>query len=306
MKNRIVSGSFLFAAAISTGVLAPGAYSRDSEPAPVLAPSSSWHLDAADEKCRLARVFGEGPSKHVLLIDLDEPSDSVDFLVAGPAVRETKWNKPAGFQFGALEPVYETFYTKGSFGEFEPALMTIATSLAETAEDSEDTEDESFVENEAGLTRIPVERFAGNETLSVVQNDETIVTLQLPNLIPALSALNQCAEDLVAFWGLDLEQHRTMQRGPEWTNAKTVIRRFISDYPSAGLRSGEQGAVRFVVLVDEKGEIIECRQSDATQLEDLKSPACRAMSRATFKPAIDANGQPMRSYYAEKIRYVLP
>ncbi|MBX7458809.1 energy transducer TonB [Qipengyuania sp. 1NDH17] len=296
----------VLAAAASTTLVAPGLHAREAQPGPVLKPSSPWHLDAANEKCRLAREFGDGTTKHVLLMELDEPSTTADFLVAGPAIRETKWRKPAGFRFGTLEPVYEERYSKGSFGDYEPALMTVETSLSAPDQRGKDIEYNWNVENASGLASIPTERFVGHEMLSVVQDDTTIVTLQLPNLVPALRALNQCAENLVEFWGLDLEQHRTMQRGPEWTNSKVVIRRFMSDYPSKALRRGEQGSVRFVVLVDEKGEIIECRQSDATELEALDSPACRAMERAKFEPALDANGQPMRSYYATKIRYVLP
>lgn len=271
-----------------------------------LAPSSPWHLDAANEKCRLARQFGEGETKHVLIMELDEPSHHVDFVVAGPAMEKTRWRKPAGFRFGSLEPVYEERYSRGSLGEYEPAVITTAISLEGTDESSAATGGDSNGENNFGLARIPADRFEGHETLSIVQGNDVIASLQLPNLVPALKALNQCAENLIEFWGLDLEQHRTMQRGPKWTNSKMIIRNFLNDYPPAAVRRGEQGSVRFVVLIDEKGEVVECRQSDATDLDKLKSPACRAMSRATFEPALDAGGQPMRSYYATKIRYVLP
>ncbi len=287
-------------------VMASPAEAEDRAEVPLLKPSSSWHLDVADEKCRLARRFGEGATEHLLFMELDKPTADVDFAVAGPAMEKTRWNKPIGFRFGTLEPTYEERYSKGSLGKYDPAILTIATSLTEPGEQKNVDTDESWIENVGGLANIPAERFAGNEDLHVVQGDRRIATLRLDNLVPALTALNQCAESFVEHWGLDLTQHKTMQRGPRWTNLNSVIRRFVSEYPTAALRGGEQGAVRFVVIVDETGTPVECRQSDATDLEKLKSPACKEMMRATFEPALDAEGKPMRSYYATKIRYVLP
>ena len=293
-------------ALVTSALLSTPLQAKERAEAPVFLPSSPWHLDVANEKCRLARRFGEGASEHMLFMELDKPTAAVDFAVAGPALGDTRWKKPVGFRFGTLDAVYEEHYSKGTLGKFDPAILTISTSLAAPGEEEEDHEEESWIENVGGLSGIPAERYAGNEDLHVVQGDKTLAALRLDSLVPALTALNQCAESFVEHWGLDLAQHRTMQQGPRWTNSKAVIRRFISEYPSEALRSGEQGSVRFVVIVDETGAPVECRQSDATEMEKLDSPACKGMMRATFEPALDAEGKPMRSYYATKVRYVLP
>lgn len=272
----------------------------------MLEPSGPWRLDAGETKCRLARLLGEGPAEHLLFIELDEPTAAVDFAIAGGALKEIDWDEPAEFKFGSLEPMVEKQYSKGSLGDYGTALLTIATSLSPPREKVEKSEGDMFVENATGLAGIPAERFAGNEVLGVMQGERTIVSLKLDNLVPALTALNKCAEGFIEHWGLDLAQHRTMQRGPKWINWKQIIRRIGADYPSAALRRGEQGSIRFVVLVDEEGQFMECRQSDATELNRLTSSACREMERAQFEPAIDAEGKAMRSYFVTKVKYVLP
>lgn len=280
---------------------------KETVAAPAFTPSSPWHLDAADERCRLAREFGEDYAKHVLFMELDKPSRAVDFAIGGPATEKLNWRKPMALRFGSLEPIELEQFSKGAIGEYEPAVLTTATSLAPADKEKPDegSEEETFVDNIGGLATIPAERFAGNETLHLVQGDWAVLSLKVPNLVPALNALNQCADNLVEFWGLDLDQHRTMQRGPVWKNSRKIIRKFIADYPSDALRSGEQGVVRFLLIVDDKGEVTECRQSDATELEKLDSPACKLMKKAEFDPALDANGKPMRSYFSNKVRYVL-
>lgn len=240
-------------------------------------------------------------------MEIDEPSSAVDFAVGGPALEKIRWNKPVYFQFGALKPGWELHYSRGALGEVEPAVLTIGTSLKEPHETEEETPElVENTENPRGFELIPVERYLGEETMSVTQEGRRVMTFQMPNLVPALTALNQCAEGFIEYWGLDLAKHRTMKSGPHWTNFKTVVRRYLRDYPSDAVRRGEQGSVRFVVIVDETGKVVECRQSDATVLDRLESGACKGMERATFEPALDADGQPMRSYYATKIRYVLP
>ncbi|MBX7541457.1 energy transducer TonB [Qipengyuania sphaerica] len=279
-----------------------------SEP-PVLEPSSQWHLDTGDERCRLAREFGEGAAKHILFLEMDEPSAYVGFLLAGPAMEELDLQVPVRLQFGNLEPIVLDRHTQGSLEGYGAALMSTGISLDENfpAELEETgTNESSVTEAPKGLPRLASERFTNVETLTIAQEDAEKAVLKLPSLHKALEALNLCSEDFITYWGLDLEQHRSMQRGPKWTNSQRVVRRIAANYPSAALRKGEQGSVRFLLIIDETGQVEECRQSNVTLLDKLESPACKIMRRGEFEPALDADGNPMRSYYASQIRYVLP
>ena len=90
---------------------------------------------------------------------------------------------------------------------------------------------------------------------------------------------------------------------PVWSNESAIVRRIVDEYPDDALRSGEQGIFRMRVIVEEDGTVSDCHLEKSTQTDRLESPACRAMMRAEFEPARDAEGNAMRSFYATTITY---
>ncbi len=70
----------------------------------VLKPSGNWVLDYASDKCRLARTFGEGEQRVVLLLDQHEPSASFAWTVAGPPVDRIRSRRRLDVQFGPSMP----------------------------------------------------------------------------------------------------------------------------------------------------------------------------------------------------------
>ena len=69
------------------------------------------------------------------------------------------------------------------------------------------------------------------------------------------------------------------------------------------LRKGESGIFRLRVIVEADGKISDCVINNATITESLESPACREMRGANFEPALDKDGNPMRSFYTTQIVY---
>lgn len=63
--------------------------------------------------------------------------------------------------------------------------------------------------------------------------------------------------------------------------------------------------MRLRVIVNPQGRVEDCAIIKATETEKLELPACKVMEDATFEPALDAAGQPMRSFYATTITYVI-
>lgn len=297
---------FLIAATFAAPLLAYDTVAlAQLDETPVVQSTGPWQLDAGDEKCRLVLVFGKAPDGSILFMEQDQPGSTVGFAIAGPSLEDTDWEEAVALHFGSLPAIAVDRYARGNVAEYKPALLINSASLAEPLpEDTNGTDAE--VEMPQGLRLIPSERFEDVDELRIMQAGEAKLALALPNLKGALDALNVCAQDFITFWGLDLEQHRVMRKRPKWTNSKRIIRQIVDNYPVDALRSGEQGTVRFVVIVDEKGKVIECRQSDVTKLETLDPRVCNLLRRAEFEPALDAEGNPMKSYYASAIRYLLP
>ncbi|MFL6767014.1 MAG: TonB family protein [Sphingomicrobium sp.] len=78
---------------------------------------------------------------------------------------------------------------------------------------------------------------------------------------------------------------------PEALNAGSVF--FASDYPKRALANNEGGFARYEATVDPTGKVERCDLLVETGVRELDSATCRLISsRARFKPALDADGQP--------------
>lgn len=79
------------------------------------------------------------------------------------------------------------------------------------------------------------------------------------------------------------------------------------DYPSASLRLGEQGTVRFEVAVGLDGRVSDCRVTTSSGSADLDAATCKHVSRrARFEPATDGTGARVAGTYKGSIRWVIP
>ncbi|MET1756845.1 energy transducer TonB [Novosphingobium sp. RD2P27] len=79
------------------------------------------------------------------------------------------------------------------------------------------------------------------------------------------------------------------------------------DYPTAALRRGERGTVRFELTVGADGRVADCRVTGSSGFNELDVATCRHVSRrARFEPAVDASGARVRGTYAGSIRWVIP
>jgi protein TonB len=80
-----------------------------------------------------------------------------------------------------------------------------------------------------------------------------------------------------------------------------------SDYPSASLRRGEQGTVRFELAVGANGRVADCRITTSSGSADLDAATCRLVARrAQFDPAMDESGGQVTGAYSGTIRWVIP
>jgi len=83
---------------------------------------------------------------------------------------------------------------------------------------------------------------------------------------------------------------------PEPVNPGSVF--FVSDYPQGALARNLGGFARYEATIDPTGKVERCDLLVPTGVADLDSATCRLVrSRARFKPALDANGQPTFGVY---------
>ena len=267
-----------------------------------IAPSSPWNIDFGRTKCRLARIFGEGENRHILFFEQYWPGRYAGMTVAGPSYSRFSTRVRIDLAFAAgREPVESKPFT-GTVGEFGDGLIYSQINVGASFRD--DVEAPADAPKDLSLPELDKDGARQIEFVGVNQRGEDVRLMTGP-LHEAFAALDACALDLVSTWGLDAEQQRTATRMPQWTNRDGIRRRIVADYPREALVKGEQSIMRMRVIVSPEGTVEDCAIIKATGTDRLDSPACRAMLNARFEPALDAAGQPMRSFHAESIVYDL-
>lgn len=259
---------------------------------------SAWVLDFADEKCRLGRHFGGEGNRHLVLFEQFAPGTKVFLTVAGD---ETGRYAGRDHVELTLNPVFSgrTVRTSSiSYGDYRSALFVDSLIIAAEEENADDGG-----AGVNGLPHIAVDAIVSRGELSLRRGGDSVV-FELPGLKSALTALNDCSRDLIGSWGLDTEVHDTMSRQAEPINFQEIADRVAREYPRKALRDREQASLAMRIIVDADGSIEQCVISEITSAHHLGTPICDEFgNRAMFAPAEDAEGQPIKSYYATTIIY---
>lgn len=80
-----------------------------------------------------------------------------------------------------------------------------------------------------------------------------------------------------------------------------------ADYPSAALRSGDEGTTRFKLDVDGNGKVTNCTVTGSSGSALLDSTTCNLLRRrARFGAAQDAAGNKIGASYSSKITWRIP
>ena len=248
-----------------------------------LAPTSAWAADFAADNCALTRSFGDANGSVTLRLRQFAPEARLEVTLASGTF-ELQPYEPT-YAFGSGEPLeipfYQTFEIDGGVrGVVFEALLhqpqTVSALLPFAADD-------------------PALRAVDRVAVRNVFDHGVI--LQTGSLGQPLTVLASCLDDLVASWGLDPAAHHTLSR---------PVTERDPDHPWPGQLAGRAAAVTqwpsdkmdFVLLVSEFGRISQCRLVGGSPNDaGLADRICEAMPKDwQFGPALDANGQPIRSY----------
>ena len=277
----------------------------------VLTPGSNWNVDFGATKCRLARTFGEGEDIHVLLIDQHYPSSGATLTVAGPSFRGFRNRKETYVALGdALEP-FKTEPLTAELGSIRHGLVfpniyfkQLQPVIARNGQKPPERASEQAGADAQVRTSPQLDTGFGAAVsyLSFRQRSRE-VRLDTGPLGEAFEVLNTCTRDMIRDWGFDVESQLAVVKGPVWTNQESVSRRIADRYPAKALRRGESAVLRMRVTIDTEGRVEDCVINEVTMTEALESPACEEMRRAEFEPAINAAGDPVRSFFTTSITY---
>ncbi len=112
-----------------------------------------------------------------------------------------------------------------------------------------------------------------------------------------IAALQACADDLLATWGLDPDKHKTLSAAAILEpDPNGVLPQGTIPFGEFSKLNGGANQVRLMIGAD--GKPTACTIYSPTLAETLNERICSTVMReASFQPAKDADGQPIASYW---------
>lgn len=264
-------------------------------------PTGPWKLDYGETDCLLQRGFEKDGQRYFVTIKQNAPGQSFGLTLAGPALKRLLSVKGLSLELsdrGPL-PIRQTVLT-GQTPEYETTFVFQAVLL--------DGPPTPAMDGVPQLHRAGIDPArAATADRIVLANDKGRkgVWFETGSLQPAFAALNTCTEDLLAQWGLDPQLHRSYTP-PVMRNPEAMSKLLLKDFPTRAVAFGESGFFSFRVIVETDGTVSSCHIEARTKVNYL-DPRCEEVLRTVrFDPAKDAQGNPMRSFYATTISYVVP
>jgi hypothetical protein len=269
-----------------------------------LAPSSKWHVNYAEDSCRLARSFGVGKEEVTLVLDRFRPGPEVRMTLVGSPVNVRSDVRRIILRFGPNDAEFEKGFAPGTLDNGKAAIVVGGnlwiTGYNTTEAALEDVGEPSRPE--------PVDPalYSAIRFLELRIAGKRPVVLETGPMLAAERELTACNDDLLRGWGIDAEADKTLSRRVTPSgNPGQWLR--SSDYPSRMKFLGYQGLVHFRLIVDDQGTPRSCHVQLSTRPKDFDDAVCnKIMVRARFEPALDAEGKPVSSYYTNSVFFSMP
>lgn len=281
---------------VAVALLPTVVYAADT----VLEPADGWVLNYANDSCRLARTFGEGDEKVVLILDQFQPADRVDLsLVSKKFASSNVLKIPAAASFGP---------GLGA-GKFSDALIGVIGANRDQIlmMGARDLLNRPYVKSPDFETRPAFQTTPEQESAITelrVRTSTRTLTLHTQSLGQPMAAMRKCLKNLVRDWGFDPEQQAVLQKRPAPLNTPTDWVHTMKAMPRAVV-DGRSAVIRFRLTVDPQGKPTQCFTQNATLAAEIAKTTCVILIKgARFSPALDSEGKPIASYYTNSMRWL--
>ncbi|MBT2135197.1 hypothetical protein KK137_12745 [Croceibacterium sp. LX-88] len=257
-----------------------------------LAPAEEWELGSGPESCWISRRFGAGDKGLFVRIETFGTRSSLRVFMRGkPLPQRDSGILDFQTQYNPNGTANERAGILNWSGNAPTLTFLEALTPMEGAGSTADPQGQTY----SGLERTTRE-------LKLTFSRGSPVSLQLGSMEASLDRLQECAHGLPAKWGFDADQQRALIQaatpidGDRWIDP--------GSFPWEYLRSYQSVVLNLRLLVDDGGMPTDCIVQ-APQFERAASEiACRTMmANARFEPALDAEGEPVASYYTTSIFY---
>lgn len=270
--------------------------------------NSPWNIDYAADSCRMARGFGEGNKKVLLIAERYQPGDSLLLSFVGKPAFSGRNEGTAKIRFGSAEsPLEVTFYPASV--KDTPALVVRGSVRIVPRSEEELAAYQAALKagrTDFKLSKITPEQEAAATFIEVTGTIRHPFLLETGSLGPPLAALRKCTDELLNHWGIDVAKHASLTREatPKSSPGTWVT---TEDYPAAMEALGKRAIVQFRLNIDTSGTPTACHIQQSTRPKEFDDAVCKAiMRRAKFDPALDADGNPIASYWLSTVYFQIP
>lgn len=272
----------------------------------VLKTNSKWTVNYANDSCRLFRQFGDDAHSAFLVIDRFGPGDGFNLILAGKPFEYKGSQEELSVQFGPNEPEQKVKFFTGDFGKGVPALIQRGDiGLGPYAQPDLDKFEKANKMGQRYDLSIGPEREAAVTYVLVGKPLKQQVRLETGPMQKPLAALNTCVNNLLISWGVDVAKFATRTKDPVPNGSyQNWIR--SSDYPAKMLAEFQSAIIHARLNINETGTVSGCYIQQTTRAKKFDDAVCKSMTRrATFQPALDADGKPMASFWRQSIVFVI-
>jgi hypothetical protein len=260
-------------------------------------PTSDWSVDYAEDSCALRRAFGSGEDSAVLELRQVGPGESYELTIGSDTLSPARGTPR--IRYGADEDWFEPHAAFALAADswhgvrFGDSLRPVA--LKPTSEAAPPWPD---AERDARETAV--------NQLTLAGSFERDLTLKLGRMHAPMEAMRTCTRELVTRWGLDPTVQDTLSRPVIPIRQLDWARRTMEAYPIEMIRQNKSARLPIRLMVGADGQPTSCVASKGVADPAFETAACAgAMRYARFDPAIDANGQPVASYFITTVVYQL-
>jgi hypothetical protein len=287
---------------VLTAAMACPAAAQDE---PGMAPSSPWILDYDTDSCAMRRMFGEGQNQAYIELRRFEHGLDLQTIVASNDTTARRAPERFRYRFGEDADWQQRGVAALEMAEgFSGALfISRLLSLPEYEALEDPLERTAYIES---IDWKAMEMDAAAKTSSITLRDtfRRQLSLQFGPLDKPMAALNQCIDELMTHWDIDIEAHKTLSRPALPINLPEVPS--MIDYPPKMLRQSMPGLVNIRLAIDATGRVTACHIQMPLSDPAFEETSCVDIQHAIeFEPALDKNGNPIASYYVTKIHFRL-
>lgn len=266
--------------AIAPLALLAGAAQDNAAP---LKPLTPWIVQTEENACVLARTFG------------DEKDKPVSQLLIQQMPLEPE-----------LEVMLVSNYQGAPFRKMGKARLSLLPGVSEISIEIEEyvAGKGNILVRKISLKDDQVSDFKTASSLRLTIDGAEAVQIALSSTAKALTRTGECQDALLRKWGFDPVVMNALSSlaQPMENEAKEIS---YLDYPREALRKGLNGSLRVLFTVDAKGRATNCRNIESSS-PLFGNMGCAILNRLRFKPAHDANGQPIASPATRAFKFVLP